>query len=46
MLRPSVILLLLVVLLLVGGVAFLFTWDIPPPSERVEKVIPNDRFPR
>ncbi|MDP6352509.1 MAG: hypothetical protein QF926_16160 [Alphaproteobacteria bacterium] len=31
---------------LVAGGVFLMTWDIPPPSAEVEKVIPNDRFPR
>lgn len=31
---------------LVGGGVFLMTWDIPPPSAAIEKVIPNDRFTR
>lgn len=35
-----------ILLAIVGGVVFLLTWDIPPPSAEVEKVIPNDRFPR
>ncbi len=36
-----------VVLALVGaGAAFLATWEIPPPSAVVEKVIPDDRFKR
>jgi hypothetical protein len=35
-----------VVVVLVGGAIFLATWDIPPPSAKVEKVLPNDRFPR
>lgn len=34
------------VVLLLVGTAFLATWDIPPPSRVVEKVIPDDRFPR
>jgi hypothetical protein len=29
-----------------GGVVFLATWDIPPPTHPVEKVIANDRFTR
>lgn len=33
-------------LVLIGGGVFLATWDIPAPKERVEKVIPNDRFPK
>jgi hypothetical protein len=36
----------LVVLMLVGGGAFLATWDIPPPVKKVERVLPDDRFPR
>ncbi len=34
-----------VVLLVVGGTAFLLTWDIPPPSATKEIVLPNERFP-
>ena len=36
--------LLLLLAGVIGGVAFLLTWDIPPPSQQVEKVIPNERF--
>jgi hypothetical protein len=42
----SRVLLVLVVVGLLGGAAFLATWEIPPPSATVKKVIPNDRFPR
>jgi hypothetical protein len=38
------LLVLLTIVVLVGGVAFLATWDIPPPTHSVEKTIPNDRF--
>jgi hypothetical protein len=31
---------------IVGGGIFLATWKIPAPTATVEKVIPNDRFPR
>ena len=31
---------------IVGGGVFLATWKIPAPTATVEKVIPNDRFPR
>lgn len=40
--------LFLVVLLLIGLVAggvFLMVWDIPAPSQPVEKVLPGDMFP-
>ena len=33
--------------LAIGGLTvFLATWDIPAPSQKVEKVLSNDRFPR
>ncbi len=35
---------LFLVAVVVGGIAFLATLDIPPPTHRVEKTIPNDRF--
>lgn len=31
---------------IVVGVAFLATWDMPPPTASVEKVLPDERFPR
>ncbi len=37
-------LILLVLIVIIGGTAFLATWDMPPPSAVTEKVIPNDRF--
>jgi hypothetical protein len=42
----SRILLMLAIALVVGGAAFLITWDIPPPSATVEIVLPDDRFPQ
>lgn len=32
--------------LIATGVVFLATWDIPPPSKSVEKVLDDGRFPR
>lgn len=40
------IILLAVAAALLGGFAFLANWDIPPPSTTVERVIPDERFPR
>ncbi len=40
------ILVALVVVIVVGGGAFLMFWNIPAPTARVEKVIPDARFPR
>ena len=42
----SRIILIAVVAVLVGGTAFLATWDIPAPMTTIEKVLPDDRFPR
>lgn len=36
----------LVVVIVIGGGAFLMLWDISAPTARVEKVIPDARFPR
>jgi len=41
--RVLVVLFLVVVL---GGTVFLATWEIPPPTARVERVLPDDQFPR
>jgi len=41
--RVLVVLFLVVVL---GGTVFLATWEIPPPTARVERVRPDDQFPR
>jgi hypothetical protein len=37
------ILFALVVVVVLGGVAFLATWDMPAPTATTEKVISNDR---
>lgn len=42
----SRIVLFLLLALLVGGAVFLAMWDIPPPVAKIEKVIPDERFPR
>ena len=39
-------LLVLLLVLVLGGAMFLVTWDIPPPTARVERVVPDDQFPR
>ncbi len=39
-------LLIVVALVIAGAAVFLVTWDIPAPTAPVEKVIPNERFPR
>ncbi len=42
----SRILILLAVVLLLGGLIFVVTWDIPPPTRQVEIVVPDERLPR
>ena len=44
--RMPVILFILVLVLAVGGVGVLAKWDIPAPVNTVEKVLPDERFPR
>lgn len=40
------ILLVVVALVLAGGLVFLAMWEIPAPTARVEKVIPDERLPK
>jgi len=40
------ILLVTLLVVLLGGMVFMATWEIPPPTKRVERVIPNGQFPR
>ncbi|MBI3708193.1 MAG: hypothetical protein HY246_11020 [Proteobacteria bacterium] len=44
--RPLTIVLALLGLAVAVGAVFLAAFDIPAPSVRVERVIPNDRLPR
>jgi small neutral amino acid transporter SnatA (MarC family) len=46
MFRVSFFAVVLLLAVIVGGGVFLATWDIPAPSERVIKTLPDDRFPR
>jgi len=44
--RMPVILFFFVLALIVGGVGVLANWDIPAPVSSIEKVLPDERFPR
>jgi hypothetical protein len=44
--KLSRIIALFVLVVIAAGAVFLATWQIPPPAAKVEKVIPNERFPR
>ena len=39
-------LLLTLLVAALGGTAFLAIWDIPPPTAKVERTLPDDKFPR
>lgn len=34
------------VIVAAAGLAAVAIWDIPPPTHKVEKVLPDERFPR
>ncbi len=38
------VVIVLVVVVLVGGVVALSMWDIPAPTTKIEKVIPDEHF--
>ncbi len=42
----TVFILVLLLLGAGGGAIFLSTWEIPAPVSHVEKVLPDDQFPR
>jgi len=44
--RMPVAIIILLLAALAGGVGMLATWDIPAPVTTVEKVLPDERFPR
>jgi len=44
--KPAIIASAVILGVLIGGAAFLAGWDIPPPSAKVEKTLPDDRFPK
>lgn len=39
-------LLLTLAVLLTGSALFLLSWEIAPPTERIEMTLPDERFPR
>jgi hypothetical protein len=40
------ILLLVIAVLVLGAAIFLLTWDMPPPVQRIEEVVPDEQLPR
>jgi|APSaa5957512493_1039668.scaffolds.fasta_scaffold195538_1 hypothetical protein len=39
------IVLILIFLVVAGALIFLVTWDVPPPLDPINKVVPDARFP-
>lgn len=39
-------LILLIALVIAGGAVYLAFWDIPPPSAKVVRTLPDNQFPR
>jgi hypothetical protein len=46
MAKLTVLVVMVFVLAAVGGAVFLATYDFPAPSQQVEKVLPDARFPK
>ncbi|MGO8868477.1 MAG: hypothetical protein ACLQME_18465 [Alphaproteobacteria bacterium] len=44
--KLSRIIALFILVVVAAAAVFLATWQIPAPTAKVEKVIPNERFPR
>ncbi len=44
--KSSLFLIFIILGVLAGGAAYLATWEIPPPTVKVEKVLSDERFPR
>jgi hypothetical protein len=44
--KISFVALIIAVLVIAGGAVFLATWNIPPPTKPVEKVVPDAKLPR
>ena len=44
--RVAIVLIVILVLAIAGGFNALAYWDFPAPSTRVEKVLPDARFPK
>jgi len=44
--KVVLVVLAVVVLAVAGGLAWLAFWDIPAPSQPIERVIPDARFPK
>lgn len=46
MAKVALIVVAIVVVLLAAGVGVLAVWDVPAPTQPVDRVLPDARFPR
>lgn len=44
--KVRLIIISLVIVVLLGGFGFLAIWEIPAPQQQIEKVLPDERFPK
>ncbi len=44
--KSSLVLIVIILGVLAGGAVYLASWEIPPPTTKVEKVLADERFPR
>ncbi len=44
--KLSLVIAIVIGVFVILGAVFVLTWEIPPPTTKVEKVIPNARLPR
>ena len=40
------VLFLVAIVVILGGLIFVLSWDIPPPTKPVEVVIPDEKLPK
>lgn len=43
--KSWIVVILLIAIIVIAGAVLLATWEIPAPSQQIEKVLPDDRFP-
>ncbi|MDO8607756.1 MAG: hypothetical protein Q7R40_14560 [Phaeospirillum sp.] len=44
--RLAILLVVALLVVVAGGAVLLSSWDPQPPSAKVEKVVPDEKFPR
>ena len=44
--RLNLLILISLLVLILGSVAFFLIWEIPAPTTNIEKILPDERFPK